>query len=80
MATGVYESEETVYHMQLRRGCFLNHGCTEPCPEYQMALAGTSNRGHSDACMSVLGDAIISPLAGLDNISLQQGTENEKLA
>ena len=69
-----------MYCLKLKKEDFLVHGFTEACPGCQAIIAGTTARGHSEACRSRLESAVDKTDDGRQRREKQELKENEALA
>ena len=71
------EDGHRMYRLRLKKEDFLVHGFTEGCPGCQAIIAGTTARGHSEACRSRMESALAKTDDGRQRREKQELKENE---
>ena len=74
------EDGHRMYRLRLKKEDFLVHGFTEGCLGCQAIIAGTTARGHSEACRSRMESALDKTDDGRQRREKQELKENETLA
>ena len=69
-----------MYRLRLRKMDFLKHGFTEGCVGCQSLIAGTTARGHTEACRERMNKALEETEEGRQRRERQYEKENEFLA
>ena len=69
-----------MYRLRLKKQDFLTHGFTEGCPGCQAIIAGTTARGHTEACRARMNIALATTDEGRQRRERQETKENEALA
>ena len=69
-----------MYRLRLKKMDFLTHGFTEGCMGCQALIAGTTARGHTEACRERMNKALDETVVGRRRRERQIEKENELLA
>ena len=69
-----------VYRLRLKKQDFVAHGFTEGCPGCQAIIAGTTAKGHTEACRSRMESALKTTEDGRQRRERQELKENEAFA
>ena len=74
------EEHGTVYRLRLKREDFLRHGFTEGCPGCRAMIAGSTARGHHEACRQRMESAIAADSEGQERVERQNSKVTDHMA